>query len=109
MFHNDHFDEKSTKTAILVGALNIAISPLLIIDSRIGVAALVIANSLLTYYLHEFGKSRRPGSNALNSVNTFFAAQVGVGSNEVENKFRNIINGGAAVCDEFVTMASKLS
>jgi len=106
MQDRNNIQEKTQKTAQLVGVANLVTSPLLLVDLRIGITALIAVNSILLYYLHGLGKSRRPGSNALNTVSTFFAAQTNTNSNEIENTFRNIVNGGAALHDECRSIAT---
>ena len=93
-------EEKTAKTALLVGAANILTLPFFAYDTGLGLAAMAALNSFILYSLHSYGKERRAGSNLLNTGRTFFAAHTNTQGREVENTFRNIINGGAAVTDE---------
>ncbi len=100
MRSNANVEEKMTKTMTLLGIANVIMSPLLIIDSRVGLVAMLAVNGLLMVNLHEIGRSRRPGSNAIVAVNSIFADRANREVTEADNAIRNIINGGAAIHDE---------
>ena len=109
MFRNNNtVEEKAAKTALLLGALNLVTAPLAILATNrsLGMLLTIAANVFVIYKLHELGKSRRSGSNMLNTVNTFVSSKLPGDSNiqsaEVDNSVRNIINGGAAITDELV-------
>ncbi|MGQ3887917.1 hypothetical protein ACQUW5_02650 [Legionella sp. CNM-1927-20] len=93
-------EEKVTNTSKLLGLTNLIITPLYAFDAKIGLTATITANALLLYHLHELGKRRRPGSNTINKINTFFSSQANSESLEVDNALRNIVNGGDAVYNE---------
>lgn len=99
--------EKVQKTGLLMGLVNLIVSPLYIVDSKMGLTVAIAANAAVLYQLHELGKSRRPGSNAINKIKTFFSSQTDTNSSEVNNAFRNIINGGAAVHDELTSFVPR--
>lgn len=93
----NNVDEKTAKTALLMGVPNLLISlPSCISGSFFGLTVALIINAAALFILHELGKNRRPGSNALSSVKGLFSSQA-----ETDNIFRNIINGGAHIVDEF--------
>ena len=94
--------DKAQKTGVLIAVGNVLLSPLYYADTKLGLAASLALTSAAIYKLHELGKSRRPGANTLNQVNTFFSSQTDTRSSEIENSFRNVVNGGAAIFDEFV-------
>ncbi|STX27893.1 Uncharacterised protein [Legionella beliardensis] len=98
--NNKKLEEKLVKTSIIIGLGNLIVSPVYLIDSKLGLAFTIAVNAFLIQQLHNIGKSRRPGSNALNSINTFFSSKAAAESSEIENAFRNIINGGDAVYNE---------
>lgn len=87
---------KAQKTAQLLGVANLMLSPLYFVDLRIA----IVTNAAALYYLHELGKSRRLGSNLLHQAHTFFSSQTHARSLGLNNAFRNLINGGAAVYDK---------
>jgi hypothetical protein len=109
MQHNNNIEEKTIKTAQLVGLANLVCSPLLLINSQVGLVALIAMNSYLIYSLHGLGKSRRPGANALTKAQSLFSSQTNTNSNEIENGVRNIINGGAALHDEVTAFVAGAS
>jgi len=91
---------KTAKTAVLFGVTNIFVGLLSIVNSNSGILAFISLNSALMYYLHDLGKSRRVGANAINTGYSFFSSRVDNPGHDVENAYRNVINGGAAVVDE---------
>ena len=91
--------EEAKKTGILLGVGNLLLWPVYYADSRWGVVASVAASAAALYGLHELGKSRR-SDNPLNQANNFFAQQTGASSNSIDNAFKNLVHGGAAVYDE---------
>lgn len=62
----------------------------------------------MTVYLHQLGKSRRPGSNASASISGFFSSRPKKDKIMLYNMFRNIINGGDATCHLIVDVASDI-
>lgn len=108
MDEHEKVKEKTQKTALLLSAANLIVTPLLFLDKRMAYTTWIIMNSLLLHHLHKLGKSRRPGSNALNSLRSFFAGQINGSAYEVENTFRNIINGGAALYDDLISFIDQL-
>jgi hypothetical protein len=92
--------DKVVKTATVFGITNVLLSPLYWVDKKIGLTASLAANGYLIYHLHELGKERRPGANAINSINNFFVPHINGESHDLENSLRNVINGAAAVHDE---------
>lgn len=108
MQNNDKkLEEKSTKTLQLVALANVLLSPLYLLDSKLGITAFFTTNAFLLYHFHELGKRRRPGSNTLNQINTFFASQTNSQSLGVDNALRNIVNGGDAIYNELSTALKK--
>ncbi|MDX1836190.1 hypothetical protein DIZ81_02835 [Legionella taurinensis] len=94
-------EDKALKTGKVVVAANLIVLPFYCIDSTLGLAVSVAVNAVLLKVLHDLGQSRRPGSNLLNAANRFFSNMTGSENHEeLNNTFRNIINGGAAVYDE---------
>jgi hypothetical protein len=100
MPQNNKLAVKTIKTAELFGLVNLVISPLYLFDTSVGLAVSTAVNAFLLYQLHELGKSRRPGSNRINTIRTFFSSQTNSESLEVDNAVRNLINGGDAIYDE---------
>ncbi|STX50409.1 Uncharacterised protein [Legionella busanensis] len=96
-------EEKAANTSKLLGLVNLIITPLYALDTKVGLTVTLTANAFLLSYLHELGKRRRPGSNTINKINTFFSSQAKTESLEVENALRNIVNGGDAVYNEVLT------
>lgn len=93
-------EEKISKTGTVLGIANILMSPLLLIDGRLGLVAMLAVNGILLSSMHEIGRSRRPGSNALVAVNSIFADRADRQAVEADNTMRNIINGGACLYDD---------
>ncbi|MCE0722543.1 MULTISPECIES: hypothetical protein [Legionella] len=112
MPRNDPPEVKMQKTLQVLGVVNLILSPLLLIDSRLALTAGLIVNGLLISQLHEIGKKRRPGSNLLNQGRTYFSGMFFAQNSsndhvgEVDNALRNIINGGGAIHDEITTAFS---
>lgn len=114
MFRNDNVDVKSAKTACLLGALNLLVVPVACYTTKgsLGLLLTLAANAFVIYKFHELGKSRRLGSNIANQTNRFFSARLPEGavqSTELENTFRNVINGGAAITDEIAVGVQQLA
>ncbi len=93
--------EETKKTAVVLGLGNLILAPLYAFNAKIGFTASLALTGAALYQLHELGKSRRPVPNALNQANNFFSSQTGTTSTEINNAVSNIVNGGAAVFDEF--------
>jgi hypothetical protein len=100
---------KTIKTLELLGALNLIMSPLLLVDLKFGVGAMIILNGLVLNYLHNLGLSRRPASNLMVRTYSMFAPHLRTESLEINNGLRNIVNGGAAVFDELVLSFGRAS
>ncbi|QRN02423.1 hypothetical protein GH742_00185 [Legionella sp. MW5194] len=94
-------EEKALKTRTVFLAANLIVLPFYCIDSTFGLAVSIVVNAVLLKALHDLGQSRRPGSNLLHATNRFFSNMTGrENAEELNNTFRNVINGGAAVYDE---------
>ncbi|MGM9453475.1 hypothetical protein ACTAZI_09090 [Legionella bozemanae] len=112
MPRNDTPEVKMQKTLQVLGVVNLMLSPLILIDSRLALAAGLVINGLLISQLHDIGKKRRPGSNLLNQGRTYFSGMFFTQNSpnenigEVNNTIRNIINGGGAIHDEVTSMFS---
>ena len=98
---SNNVTEKATKTVFLLGVLNLCIAPFLS-SSTTGLLMLAFINGSVITHLHGIGKKRRPASNAIAAANSFFMDRADRELNDVENAFRNIINGGAAVHDDIL-------
>lgn len=92
--------EKFEKTTKVVAAVNLMLLPLYVSVSKFSLLVSLIVNAALLHYFESLGKSRRPGLNALTSIQSFFSTSKNPESNELYNRYRNVINGGAAVYDE---------
>ena len=66
--------EKFQQTAQLIGGMNLIIAPLFLLDPSIGIVVSLMTNVLLLKLLNEVGQYRRPGANAMNKINRFFAS-----------------------------------
>lgn len=113
MQRNDNTPEtKAIKTALLLGVINLATSPLYCISGSASSLLALVVNALSIFQFHELGKSRRPGANFATKGWSLFASWVSpispVETNEVDNTYRNIINGGAAIADETINTINKL-
>ncbi len=102
-------EDKTVKTGQLFIAANLIVLPFYCIDTSFGLAVSVVLNTALLKSLHDLGQSRRPGSNLLHAANRFFSNVTGSDNNDLNNKFRNIINGGAAVYDQMSRAYSDMS
>ncbi len=92
--------EKNQKTKEIFFYTNLIVLPLaLCVDFNTGLSLSLITNTALMYVLHEIGKQRRPGSNAINRIQGFFAGSQRQAELEVDNAHRNVINGGAYLYD----------
>jgi hypothetical protein len=100
-------ENKVIKTSLLIGLINLTLSPLYLIDTKLGLTASIAANTYLLHQLYELGKRRRLGSNILHGIHTFFSSQTNLESLELDNALRNIINGGEAIYDELSTSFEK--
>ena len=80
-----------------MGGMNLMMLPLYIAAGSFGFSIFVAINAAVLISLHEIGKNRRPGSNAISAITGFFSSQA-----ESTNAYKNIINGGAHTRDEFV-------
>jgi len=100
MRSNANVEEKMTKTGLVLGIANLVMSPLFIIDARVGLVAMLAVNGILLASMHDVGKSRRPGSNALVAANSMFADRSSRQAVATDNAIRNVINGGASFYDE---------
>ncbi|KTD45912.1 hypothetical protein Lrub_2709 [Legionella rubrilucens] len=100
-------EEKALKTRTVFLAANLIVLPFYCIDSTFGLAVSVALNVVLLKVLHDLGQSRRPGSNLLNAADRFFSNMTGRNHEDLNNTFRNIINGGAAVYDEMSVVFSE--
>lgn len=100
---SNNVTEKATKTVFLLGVLNLCMAPLLS-NSSTGLLLMMIVNGSVITHLHSLGKKRRPASNALAAANSLFMDKADRELNEIENAFRNIINGGAAVHDDVLAV-----
>lgn len=102
-------EDKTLKTGQVFVAANLIVLPFYCIDTSFGLAASVVLNMVLLKAFHDLGQSRRPGSNLLNAANRFFSNVAGSNNNDLNNTFRNIINGGAAVYDQMSRAYSDMS
>lgn len=93
-------EEKLQKTVELIFCVNAVLASLYLIDAKLYFVAALLVNGMMLHALNDLGLRRRPGSNFLNTVNSIFASRGEANSREIENIFRNIINGGAALNDE---------
>lgn len=119
MQRNDNTEEKATKTALLLGAINLLVAPAYNVNTSVGLLITIVANAFSIYKFHELGKERRAGANALTSVHStvssytssflsFFSPRNEISASledeankkEMDTAGRNIINGGAAIADK---------
>jgi len=110
MFKTEHSNDKMLKTTLLLATINLLASPLYYVAGGSAGSLISLAiNAFSVYQFHELGRSRRPGANAVTSARRFFSAQtssqIGGDTQELENTYRNIINGGAALADEIAQTA----
>ncbi len=101
---------KTIKTGLLLGGISFAVYVIAssLTNASVGALITIAVDAVAINKLHELGKSRRAGSNFFNAVNTHVAARVpSVPSMELENGFRNVVNGGAAVADEILNAPSR--
>lgn len=98
---------KAQETAVLLTIANCILIPAWKIDARLGLTAAVAGTGLLLYKLHEMGKARRPGGNAINTVNNLFAPYTGDPDTSMINMLRNIVNGGDAVVGSIIDICTK--
>jgi len=97
--------EKQEKTAKLIGTLNLMLLPLYLVDRRVSLIVSIVVNLAAFRYLESLGKNRRFGANILTKADTFFSSSSrNPDSVELQNTYRNFINGGAAVYDEINTV-----
>jgi len=104
---NEVSTEKTQKTSALLAVFNLILSPLYYLNAKLGLTTSIVLTGAALYELHEIGKSRRPGSNTLNNMNNFFAAQTGAPTSNIDNAVRNIVNGGDVVFDELAALVHK--
>lgn len=93
--------EKATKTVLLMSVVNLCMAPFLS-QSSTGLALMLAVNGGLITHLQSLGKRRRAGSNMLAAANSLFMDKADQELNAIENTFRNIINGGAAIYDDIL-------
>src|SRR5689334_18659999 len=94
-------EDKIKKTGVLLALVNV------VSCCTLGKIATTALNICLLYYFHELGKSRRKGQNFATSGRSFFASYLPAGwidTNEAENAFRNVINGGEVIADEVIRL-----
>lgn len=87
------------KAGAVLGVANLLLAPFYWADSRWGLFASIGLTSVAVYGLHEIGKERRPVPNAINTANRFFP-QGGPPGSEIDNAFKNVVEGGVAVFDQ---------
>jgi len=108
---NHDVEGKMVKTGLLLGGISLAtyITASFLSNSTVGLLITIAVDALAINKLHEMGKSRRAGSNFFNTVQTHVAARSDgkIPSMDLENSFRNVINGGAAVVDEIAIAAGR--
>lgn len=92
-------NEKVEKTKKIFIVANLALLPLFLFDPFVGLCCALTLNLLMISKLHELGKQRRPGSNAINQIQGFFATPTQSARLDNENSLKNIINGGAHLYD----------
>jgi len=99
-------ENKMVKTGLLFGLFNLASYSIL------GWVTTGVLDLCILYYFHELGKSRRLGANVASKGLSLFSSYapktMNIQTNEVENTFGNVINGGAAIADELAQMAGKV-
>jgi len=119
MQRNDNITEKATKTALLLGAINLFTAPAYNVNTSLGLLISIVANAFSIFKFHEIGKERRAGSNALITIHSTASSYVSslfsffnpknktspslekeANKQEMDNAGRNVINGGAAVADK---------
>lgn len=105
MRSNANVDEKMSKTGTVLGIASLLMAPLLLIDARLGLVAMLAVDGILLASMHDVGRRRRPGSNALVVANSIFADRANRQVAETDNAIRNVINGGAALYDDLATAA----
>jgi len=93
---NKKAQKKLQKTKLILMYANAVVLPLLIfgLEPSLALILALIINLALISSMHEIGKQRRPGSNAIN----FFA---GSEKQDVENTLKNIVNGGSHIHNQF--------
>ena len=105
MPREEKINQKALKTGVLVGGVNLMLLPLYLYDSQLSFIVSCVTTVGMLYTFHEIGESRRPGSNALSGIGSFFCSNIGAHAQaknmKADNAFRNIINGGAATYDQF--------
>lgn len=104
---NEIDPEKALKTGVVLGLINLILSPLWLLDAKLGVTASIALSAVAVYQFAQLGRERRPGSNAVNTANNFFVSLFGGSSTDMENTTRNVANGGAAVFDEGAKILAK--
>lgn len=94
-------EEKAIKSFVVLGVTNLVVEGLgYLSQTNLGLIGSLALNGVLLYSMHELGRRRRPGANLRTRAGSFFASVIDAPSSDLENAFRNIINGGAAMYDE---------
>jgi len=103
--------DKMVKTAILFGAYNVVVMAIAgRVSSSLWLPLTLAANVFALYKFNELGKERRIGQNFVTKSRSFFSSHLPEGAietNEIENTFSNILNGGAAIADEVMMQVGK--
>jgi len=120
--------EQAVKTALLLGAINFLVTPAYGISTSVGILMSIGTNVFSIFKLHELGKERRIGANALTNIQSTFFSNTSsffalfsyrnkisdslkneANNKEMDNASKNIINGGAAVVDKITDYVNALS
>lgn len=86
------------QTGIILAAANVLLWPFYYADKKLGITASIVVTLGAVYAMHEMGKERRPVENTMQKAHAFFSPATP--STAIDNGYKNVIAGGAAICEE---------
>lgn len=97
---------KMLKTAALLGIINFFTVPAYQMTTSAWIFLAMGTNAFVLYQFAQMGERRRPGANLTTRAYSLFTSYLGqnntVQTNELQNAYRNVINGGAVYADEIM-------